>query len=179
MRLYLPTVFTVYALLSAPSLNLFAQETSSFGPEVSAEDYSQHVISLSALNTNTERNNYITKQFNRLGLNGQNLTCQSSEQGFYATLKNSTNTGTTTQYIAHLEDVYQTASVLEIAERFMTQKPRPSHDIRFSIFTSTQDNFVSCAKFDTSDLTIEPTGIEKLESNSLVCALNALYLEGK
>jgi hypothetical protein len=179
MRLYLPTVFTVCALLSALSLNLFAQETSSFGPEVSAEDYSQHVISLSALNTNTERNNYITKQFNRLGLNGQNLACQSSEQGIYATLKNSTNTGTTTQYIAHLEDIYQTASVLEIAERFMTQKPRPSHDIRFNFFTSTQDNFVSCAKFDTSDLTIEPTGMEKLDSSSLVRYLNVLYVEGK
>ena len=73
MRFYLPAVFTALSVLST---HLLAQTTSSFGPEVSAEDFALHVASLSSLSSAKARKVYIAQQFNRLGLNSQNLVCK-------------------------------------------------------------------------------------------------------
>lgn len=179
MRLYLPAVFTVFILLSTVSTKLVAQNNASYGPEVSAEDFALHVASLSLLNSTTMRKDYIAQQFNRLGLASRNLVCKNKQQGIYATLGNTANKGITTQYIAQLENVYQLASTLEIAERFMTELPRPSHDIRFSFVESSADVLLACTNLNGATRSIQPIGMENLDSSSLVRDLNALYLEGK
>ena len=176
MRFYLPAVFTALSVLST---NLLAQTTSSFGPEVSAEDFELHVASLSSLSSATARKVYIAQQFNRLGLNSRNLVCKEKEHGIYATLRSTTTSETTIQYIAQIEDVYQIASVLEITERYMTLKPRPSHDIRFSFVTISPENLLSCSNLNTANLNIQPNDTENLDSSNLVRHLNGLYLEGR
>lgn len=179
MRLTLPNVLTALALLIVISPKLFAQNTSSYGPEISAEDFAQHVARLSTLSTTAARENYIAQQLIRLGLNSRQVVCENSEQGIYAELKSIQDSEATTQYMAQLEDVYQIASVLEITERFITQKPRPSHDVRFSFIVTSQDKLVDCSNLNMAKINIQPIGMEKLDSRSLVRELNALYLEGK
>ena len=169
-------------LLIATSHGFFSRPvqahiTTSFGPEISAEDFQQHAHSISELKTSKQQA-YLLLQFTRLGLSISELPCQA--RGQMATLAG-TNSRLTDSviYFAHLEDIYQMASVLEIAERFLTTKPRPEHTVHFIFSSSPPEALTQCVALKQTRLTIQPKDMEKLDSNSLVRDLNALQRQGK
>ena len=82
-------------------------------------------------------------------------------------------------YFARLDDIYQMASVLEIAERFMTTKPRPEHTVYFIFSDSMPEALSQCTVLKNIRLTVQPKDMQKLDSNSLVRDLNTLQRQGK
>lgn len=169
-------IATIHGFFNSP---VQAHINTSFGPEISAEDFQQHAHSISELNTSKQQA-YLLIQFTRLGLNSGALPCQAPVRGQMATLVG-TNISRTDSviYFAQLDDIYQMASVLEIAERFMTTKPRPEHAVYFIFSSSPPEALTQCVALKQTRLTIQPKDMEKLDSSSLVRDLNALQRQGK
>ncbi len=166
-----------YGLFNRPAQ---AHSNTSFGPEISAEDFQQHVHSLSAFKALKQQQAYLQLQFKRLGLNSSALLCQPLMHGELATLVGTEQSRTdSVVYFAKLDDIYQMASVLEIAERFKTTKPRPEHTVYFIFSDSTPQTLAQCAALKQTYLTMQPKSMEKLDSSSLIRELNALQMQGK
>lgn len=167
-------IATIHGFFSSP---VQAHINTSFGPEISAEDLQQHVHSISELKTSKQQA-YLLLQFTRLGLNISKLPCQA--RGKMATLAGTNISHTdSVVYFANLEDIYQMASVLEIAERFLTTKPRPEHTVYFIFSSNPPEVLTQCVALKQTRLTIQPKDMEKLDSSSLVRDLNALQRQGK
>ena len=167
-------IATIHGFFSSP---VQAHINTSFGPEVSAEDFQQHAHSISELKSSKQQA-YLLLQFTRLGLNNTELPCQA--RGQMATLAGTNISRTdSVAYFASLGDIYQMASVLEIAERFMTTKPRPEHAVYFIFSSSPPEALTQCVALNQTRLTLQPKDMEKLDSSSLVRDLNALQRQGK
>ncbi len=170
------SIAPIYGFFCSPAQ---AHINTSFGPEISAEDFQQHTKYLSELKTSKQQD-YLELQFTRLGLNSYVLPCQAPMRGQIATLAGINKSRTDSViYFARLDDIYQMASVLEIAERFMTTKPRPEHTVYFIFSDSAPETFAQCTALKQARLTIQPKGMEKLDSSSLTRDLNALHRQGK
>lgn len=158
---------------------------SSFGPEVSAEDYGQHLLNLQNLTSDASnpendvdagRKQYLSRQFARLGLPSMPPSCG---DGFQAVLSGTEADLAPVLYTAKWQDAYQVAGVLEVAERFMTQRPRPKHDVIFLF--SMQDDFSwpDCATYRNARLKLSPENLRGLSAMDLVIYLNRLHIAGK
>jgi hypothetical protein len=173
----LSIIAVFYGLSSSPAQ---AHKGSSFGPEISAEDFQQHVYSLSTFKALKQQQAYLQLQFKRLGLNSSALSCQTSMHGQMATLLGTEPSRTdSVVFFAAVNDIYQMASVLEIAERFVTTKPRPEHAVMFVFSDSSQEALTQCEPLKQTRFIIQPNGIHKLDSSSLVRELNILQQQGK
>jgi hypothetical protein len=171
------SIAPIYGLFSSP---VQAHINTSFGPEISAEDFKQHAHSLSELKAFNLRQDYLSLQFKRLGLSSSALACQTPARGQLAILKGTNSNRTdSAMFFAAMDDIYQIASVLEIAERFMTTKPRPEHDVMFVFSDSSPETLTQCSMLKQIRLTIQPKNMEKLDSSSLIRDLNALQRQGK
>lgn len=168
---------TATGLLFGPSANVFA--ASSFGPEISAEDFNQHVHALSESAGSKQRQAYLQQQFLRLGLSLDALNCPTVGNGLRASLSSQNNNSPDTAYFADTNDVYQIASVLELAERFMTFPPRPTHPVHFIFSGLKPEELKTCSPLLESTLILQAKGMEKLGPASLVRDLNALHRQGK
>lgn len=175
-QLFLICITTTGPLFD-PSANALA--ASSFGPEISAEDFNQHVHALSESADSKQRQVYLQQQFNRLGLNLDTLDCPTAGNGLRATLTGQNHSGSDTVYFADTNDVYQIASVLELAERFMTFPPRPTHPVHFIFSGLKPEVLKTCSPLLESTLILQAKGMEELEPASLVRDLNALHRQGK
>ncbi len=167
-------IATIHGFFSSP---VQAHINTSFGPEISAEDFQQHAHSISELKTSKQQA-YLLLQFTRLGLNNAELPCQAHGQMAILPGTNISRTDSVV-YFASLGDIYQMASVLEIAERFMTTKPRPEHAVYFIFSSSPPEALTQCVALKQTRLTLQPKDMEKLDSSSLVRDLNALQRQGK
>ncbi len=167
----------IYGFFSSPAQ---AHINTSFGPEISAEDFKQHAHSLSEYKTAKQQQTYLQLQFTRLGLTSNALPCQTPMRGQVATLAGTQSSRTdSVVYFASLNDIHQMASVLEIAERFMTTKPRPEHTVYFIFSVDAPEGLNQCTGLKNIRLTIQPNDMQKLDSSSLVRELNALQRQGK
>lgn len=158
---------------------------SSFGPEVSAEDYGQHLLNLQTHasdvsnpenDVNAERRQYLSRQFARLGLPNKPPSCG---EGLQAVLSGTEANLAPVLYTAKWQDDYQVAGVLEVAERFMTQRPRPKHDVIFLFSMQDDLSWPDCAVYRNARLKLSPENLSGLSALDLVLYLNRLHIAGK
>jgi hypothetical protein len=81
-------------------------------------------------------------------------------------------------YTAKWQDAYQVAGVLEIAERFMTQRPRPKHDVIFLFSLQDDLSGPDCAVYRNARVTLSPEKLSGLSASDLVRYLNRLHIAG-
>ncbi len=179
--MHLLHLFLLGAATLGVSLNASADThaASSFGPEISAEDFDQHVQALSILSAGQQRRAYLLQQFSRLGLPLQTMACPAGSDGLRATLASHGEHTASTVYFADINDTFQLAGVLELAERFMTYTPRPTHDVHFIFSGSALEALKPCQPVKDATPAIRANGMEILDRSSLVRALNALQQQGR
>ncbi len=156
----------------------------SFGPEVSAEDFSQHVRNLQALplepatENDSLKQRYLQAQFARLGIANQVLSCAPAS-GVQATLAGTESGHAAVLYFANWQNPHDVAGVLEVAERFMTQRPRPKHDVLFVFgeMQSLQAN--ACSAWNLAYRQTAPENLNALSAPALVQTLNQWHIAGK
>lgn len=171
------SIAPIYGFFCSPAQ---AHINTSFGPEISAEDFQQHAHSLLEFKATKQQQTYLQLQFKRLGLDSDTLPCEPFLHGQLATLAGTVPSRTdSVVYFARLDDIYQMAGVLEIAERFLTTKPRPEHTVYFIFSSSPPDALTQCVALKKTRLTLQPKDMEKLDSSSLVRDLNTLQRQGK
>jgi hypothetical protein len=158
---------------------------SSFGPEISAEDFHERLRQLHQLEPNTPRTRhvseallrtYLQQQLKQLGLPSHDLACGLNHRGLYAVLAGSDPHKTPVLYMAQWQKPAEVAALLEIAERFMTERPRPAHDVLFLF--SPQATPAHCDLSYRIDRIIHPMNIEIQDASTLVHDLNALQKQG-
>jgi hypothetical protein len=71
------------------------------------------------------------------------------------------------------------AAVLEIAERFMTQRPRPKHDVVFLFSPNNKTDLAGCTLLRKAAAVIHPAGMEMRDASSLVRDLIELQRQGR
>lgn len=184
MRLSIPVFILAGALAAAPAC--LAQ--SSFGPEISAEDFHQHLGNLAAFRpagspsddyAESLRRAYLKYQFIRLGLQNQPAACAPPERSLQAVLPGTEAGARTVVYMAQWQKPAEIAAVLEIAERFMTQRPRPKHDVIFLFGPNSRADLAGCALLRKAAVVIHPTGMETRDASSLVRDLIELQRQGR
>jgi hypothetical protein len=179
MRFTSQVIFLVCALYSLTGSVAKAQMHTSFGPEISAEDFDQHQHVLSKLKLTRQRRAYIQQQFQRLGLNANILKCTAAKHTLQATLADTHHADRSVIYFAQLGDNYAVASVLEIAERFASTRPRPLHEVRFIFSTTASETLQRCPPQSPGPLWVHIKNTQQLDSGSLVQYLNTLHHLGK
>jgi hypothetical protein len=184
MRLCIPVFVMAGALAAAPAC--FAQ--SSFGPEISAEDFHQHLANLAAFGPDGNRSEdyaeslrraYLKYQFIRLGLQNQPSACEPLAHSLQAILPGTETGANPVVYLAQWRKPAEIAAVLEIAERFMTQQPRPKHAVVFLFSPQTKAGLADCALLGKAKAVIQPVNMETRDASSMVRDLNALQRQGK
>ena len=177
---FVTDLFVLLAIL--PGIGFAATPQSSFGPEISAEDFSLHLDRLAGYQS-TDRTDaaatYIQSQFARLGLTESPALCNSDRQGLQAVLHGTAQDGRAVVYLADPDKPGEIAALLEIAERFMTQRPRPSHDVLFLISSVGVDALSTCDAFRQVPRIIQPAEMETRDASSLVRDLIELQGQGK
>lgn len=170
-----------------PGSGSAAGASSSFGPEISAEDFNQHLWALrspgfaasgDAAFGERHPGLYLQVQFERLGLSAQQMVCSGKVHGLQAILPGSVPDNGNVVYLAQWHDAYASAGVLEIAERFMTQKPRPKHDVTFIFLNQDAAGLAKCPQWRNAAI-IQPKGLNGLDSAELVRKLAGLQALGK
>jgi hypothetical protein len=171
------------ALAAAP--NLSAQ--SSFGPEISAEDFSQHLQGLAVAEpadhrfgdyAQALRLSYLCYQFTRLGLPTGPSQCGDG-RGLKAELAGTEKSTAPVVYYAPWTDAVQVAGVLEIAERFMTYRPRPKHTVMFLFGSESHYALGACKDMDKTARVIQPENLPIGDAMALVQQLIALQRQGR
>ena len=184
MRLCIPVFVMAGALAAAPAC--LAQ--SSFGPEISAEDFHQHLGNLAVFDpagnpsddyAESLRRAYLKYQFIRLGLQNQPAACAPPERNLQAVLPGTEAGAPAVVYMAQWQKPAEIAAVLEIAERFMTQRPRPKHDVVFLFSPNNKTDLAGCALLRKAAAVIHPAGMETRDASSLVRDLIELQRQGK
>ena len=179
---YLPLMAAL--AVAAPS----AAAQSSYGPEISAEDFGQHLRALAATEpaghpfsdyAQSLRSAYVEYQFVRLGLQTHAAGCGSDAVARQASLPDTGREGQPTVYLAHWQDAAEVAAVLEIAERFTTQRPRPKHAVLFLFTGKDRRALGSCEPLASAKTVIEPRNLLTLDASSLVRELNLLQRQGR
>ncbi len=174
--------FTV-ALAAAPCV--IAQ--SSFGPEISAEDFSQHLQGLAVtepaghlFNDYAEalRLSYLRYQFTRLGLPTGPNRCGDG-RGLQAELAGTEKGKAAVVYYAPWTDAAQVAGVLEIAERFMTSRPRPAHTVMFRFGSEPHPASGACNDAEKTARVIQPEHLATGDAAALVQQLIDLQRQGR
>jgi len=184
MRFIQSTAVIVALLSGLSSHGVVAQ--SSFGPEISAEDYLQHVYNLNTANSGKPKagfaeslgQSYLNYQFVRLGLNTENIACNGSAL-YVAELPGTTQDMPPVVYYAPWQQRKQMAGVLEIAERFLTQRPRPKHAVYFAFSNKSEAKNLRCGPLNNATLVVQPDQLESLDPLALVRYLNSLQMKGK
>ncbi len=180
MRFSAVFLFILVAIYGVFNNAAQAHINTSFGPEISAEDFHQHAHSLAEFKATKQQQAYLQLQFKRLGLISSALPCQPLLHGELTTLTGTEQSRTdSVVYFANLDDIYQIASVLEIAERFLTTKPRPEHTVYFIFSDNVPEALRQCTALNSAGLVIQPKDMEKLDASSLTRELNALQRQGK
>lgn len=174
--LFLPLIAAL--AVAAPS----ASAQSSYGPEISAEDFGQHLRALSADVPSGEsaqalRAAYVERQFARLGLRALDAGCGPDTR--QAVLPDTGTDGAAAVYLAHWQDAAEVAAVLEIAERFTTQRPRPAHAVAFLFRDGSHHMADAGAPAGVTGTVIEPRNLLTLDASSLVRELSLLYRQGR
>jgi hypothetical protein len=171
------------ALAAAP--NLSAQ--SSFGPEISAEDFSQHLQGLAVAEpadhrfgdyAQALRLSYLRYQFTRLGLPTGPSQCGDG-RGLQAELDGTEKGRAPVVYYAPWNDAAQVAGVLEIAERFMTSRPRPAHTVMFVFGSESYSAPGACRDMDKTARVIQLENLPTGDAMALVEKLIALQRQGR
>lgn len=184
MRYSIPVFLLAGALAAAP----VSLAQSSFGPEISAEDFHQHLANLAAFGPDGNRSDdnaeplrlaYLKYQFIRLGLQSQPASCAPQAHSLQAVLPGTDSGAGPVVYLAQWRKPAEIAAVLEIAERFMTQRPRPKHAVVFLFSPQTKSELAPCALFAEAKAVIQPVGMESRDASSLVRDLIALQRQGK
>lgn len=184
MRSSIPVFILIGAFAAAPAG--FAQ--SSFGPEISAEDFQQHLWALrspgfadagDAAFAGRYAEAYLQTQFERLGLGAREIDCGGEIRGLQTVLPGSNPSGTAFIYLANPDKPHEVAAMLEIAERFVTERPRPAHDVYFLVSPSAADELPACAAFRQVSGILQPTGMESRDAGGLVRDLIELQRQGK
>lgn len=184
MRYSIPVFFLAGALAAVP----VSLAQSSFGPEISAEDFHQHLANLAAFGPDGSRSDdyaeslrraYLKYQFIRLGLWNQPAACAPPERNLQAVLPGTEAGARAVVYMAQWQKPAEIAAVLEIAERFMTQRPRPKHDVVFLFSPGNRTDLAGCALLRKAAAVIHPTGMETRDASSLVRDLIELQRQGK
>jgi hypothetical protein len=176
MHSSLAVFIMVCALASAQS----SHAQSSFGPEISAEDFNQHLWALRAPGfTGQYADAYLRTQFDRLGLDTRETACAGNIQGLQAVLPGTGPAGDTVIYLANPGKPHEVAAILEIAERFMTERPRPAHAVVFLVSTAGAGELPACASFRKTARIIQPSGMETRDPDDLVMDLIMLQRQGR
>lgn len=184
MRSSLAVFIMVCALASAQS----SHAQSSFGPEISAEDFNQHLWALRAPGfagpadaafAGQYADAYLRTQFDRLGLDTRETACAGNIQGLQAVLPGTGPAGDTVIYLANPGKPHEVAAILEIAERFMTERPRPAHAVVFLVSTAGAGELPACASFRKAARIIQPSGMETRDPDDLVMDLIRLQRQGR
>jgi len=183
MRFRPALLYFAAALAASPSLS--AQ--SSFGPEISAEDFSQHLQGLAVtepaghlFNDYAEalRLSYLRYQFTRLGLPTGPSPCGDG-RGLQAELTGTEKSTAPVVYYAPWTDVAQVAGVLEIAERFMTSRPRPTHTVMFLFGPESHYALGACKDMDQTARVIQAENLPIGDAMALVQQLIGLQRQGR
>lgn len=179
-----PFLLCLAAMIAA---NPCALAQSSFGPEISAEDFGQHLQGLAVAEpaghrfadyAEALRLSYLRYQFTRLGLPTAPSGCGDGK-GLRAELAGTENGLPPVVYYAPWTDATQVAGVLEIAERFMTSRPRPKHAVVFLFDASSHPRTtVGCMPESTVQV-IQPENLPASDANALVLELIALQRQGR
>lgn len=184
MRSSISILITVCALASVQS----SHAQSSFGPEISAEDFHQHLWALrspgfagpgDAAFAGYYADAYLRTQFERLGLEAQEIPCAGKIQGLQAVLPGTGPAGDAVIYLASPDKPHEVAAILEIAERFMTERPRPGHAVVFLISTAGAGELPACASFQKPARILQPLGMETRDPGDLVIDLIRLQRLGR
>lgn len=164
-----------------------AQAQTSFGPEISAEDYGQHLWALRATGfgppgdaafAEHHTRAYLETQLERLGLQAQEIDCIGNAHGLQVALPSTGSDPVQVLYLAQWQDAERMAALLEVIERFLTQS-RPKHEVMF-LFTGTEaKRLAKCPGWQDAQVITLPGGLGKLDPAALVATLNALYLQGR
>jgi len=174
-----------FAAVLAASPGLSAQ--SSFGPEISAEDFSQHLQGLAVAEpaehlfgdyAQALRLSYLRYQFTRLGLPTGPSQCGDGN-GLKAELDGTEKGRAPVVYYAPWTDAAQVAGVLEIAERFMTSRPRPAHTVMFLFGSESHSAPGACRGMDKTARVIQPENLPTGDAMALVEKLIALQRQGR
>jgi hypothetical protein len=156
----------------------------SFGPEVSAEDFRQHVGHLQALprepatENDSLKQRYLQAQFARLGIANQVLSC-APDSGVQARLAGTESGNAPVLYFANWQNPHAVAGVLEVAERFMTQRPRPKHDVLFVFAEAQSLQDTHCNSWNRAYRQTAPENLGTLSAQALVQTLNQWHIAGK
>ncbi len=179
--------FLLTAALAAAVPHAAAQST--YGPEISAEDFGQHLRALAAGEpaghrfggdyARALRASYVEYQFVRLGLRTLDAGCVGDPAARQASLPDTGKSGAAVVYLAHWQDAAEIAGVLEIAERFTTQRPRPAHPVVFLFTGKDRDALGACEPLASARLAIEPADLLQYDASSLVRELNQLQRQGR
>jgi hypothetical protein len=184
MRSSIPVFFLAGALAAAAA----CPAQSSFGPEISAEDFHQHLGNLAASApagsapddyAESLRRAYLKYQFIRLGLRNQPPACAPAARSLQAVLPGTDAGASPVIYMAQWRKPAEIAAVLEIAERFMTQQPRPKHDVVFLFSPDNRTDLAGCPLLGKARTVIQPVAMETRDASSLVRDLIALQRQGK
>lgn len=163
-----------FAAALAASPCTFSQ--SSFGPEISAEDFN---LRLQRVTTTTssgaQRLLDLRDQLAHLNLLTRMSTCD-GQHGLLAEMVGTESARGPVLYYAWLADAAQIAGVLEIAERFMTTKPRPKHAVLFAFGTDAQPR-TDCLAGPMARV-IQPANLPTDNAAALVQQLIALHRQG-
>lgn len=177
-------LFLASLLLLSGFSSATIQIRTSFGPEVSAEDFKQHVQNLQALAkvpvaaSSNQKQRYLQNQFARIGIANQAMNCAATF-GVKAQIKGTEIGHQAVVYSANWHQVYEIAAVLEIAERFMTQSPRPKHDVIFVLAEAATLQAPQCDTKQAAHRISVPENLDALNALTLVQALNKLHIAGK
>ena len=184
MRYSIPVFFLAGALAAVP----VSLAQSSFGPEISAEDFHQHLANLAAFGPDGNRSDdhaeslrraYLKYQFIRLGVQSQPAACAPPAHSLQAALPGTEAGAGPVVYVAQWRKPAEIAALLEIAERFMTQRPRPKHTVVFLFSPQTKAELASCALLAKAKAVIQPVDMETRDASSMVRDLNILQRQGK
>lgn len=183
MRFRLSSYSLAAMLAAAPC----ALAQSSFGPEISAEDFGQHLQGLAGAEpaghrfpdyAEALRLAYLRYQFTRLGLPTSASRC-SDGHGLQAELTGTENGLPPVLYYAPWTDAAQVAGVLEIAERFMTSRPRPKHAVVFLFDAGAHPRSGADCMPEGVTQVIQPENLPAGDANALVRELIALQRQGR
>lgn len=184
MRFSIPVFVMLGALAAVPA----SLAQSSFGPEISAEDFRQHLANLAVSvpagkqpsgYAEPLRRAYLEYQFIRLGLQSQPASCAPLAHSLQAVLPGTDAGAGPVVYLAQWQKPAEIAAVLEIAERFMTQRPRPAHDVVFLFSPRNRADLAGCRPLGKAVRVIQPEDMETRDASSLVRDLIALQRQGK
>ena len=124
------------------------------------------------------RLSYLRYQFTRLGLPTGPSHCGDGH-GLQAELEGAENGRGAVVYYALWTDNAQVAGVLEIAERFMTSRPRPAHAVIFRFGAEPHPVPAGCNPAENAGRVIQPEHLPTGDAMALVDKLIALQRQGR